>query len=210
MLVAGVVLFVIFLAIEWRFAELPILPARLFQYNKSTSTLIYINLLIGWIYWGNLFIVPLYLQNVRGMSPSQAALVMLSMVISHGLTSATSGVLISALGHYKPVIVFGSFCWVMGAFAKMHYDHATPIWQIVVVGIFDGIGVGCSLQPGEKSEGGGDDNRGPLAHGYFVVIVGMLAGSKNDDRAVMTGLRNFMRDMGGAIGTTGRHKFRPY
>lgn len=34
-------------------------------------------------------------------------------------------------------------------------------------------------------------------------MVGLLAGSDNVDRAVITGLRNFIRDMGGAIGITG-------
>lgn len=34
-------------------------------------------------------------------------------------------------------------------------------------------------------------------------MVGLLAGSDNVDRAVITGLRNFIRDMGGTIGITG-------
>lgn len=149
MLIAGVTLFGVFLAIEWRFADLPLLPARLFQYNRSTNILICVNILIGWIYWGNLFIVPLYLQNVRRLSPAQAGVLMLTMVITHGLTSGLTGVLISTLGHYKPVIVTGALCWALGSLAKMQYDQATSIWQIMVVGVFDGIGVGCSLQPGK-------------------------------------------------------------
>lgn len=148
MLIAGAMLFAVFLAIEWRFAKLPLLPIQLFRYNRSTTTLICINVLIGWVYWGNLFILPLYLQNVRGASPAQAGVLMLPMVITHGLTSGLTGVLISWLKHYKPIIVSGAICWVLAAVAKMHYSQSTPIWQIIVVGIFDGIGVGCSLQPG--------------------------------------------------------------
>ncbi|KAK4161178.1 major facilitator superfamily transporter [Cladorrhinum sp. PSN259] len=182
MLIAGTVLFGVFLAIEWRFARLPLLPARLFQYNRSTNILIGANILIGWIYWGNLFLVPLYLQNARGSSPSQAGVLMLPMVVTHGLTSGLTGVIIYILGRYKPVIVAGAVCWVLGALLKVtHYHEATPTWQIVVVGILDGVGVGCSLQP---------------------VLVGMFAGSDPEDRAVLTGLRNFVRDMGGATGTT--------
>ncbi len=148
MLIAGTVLLGVFVAIEWRFAKLPLLPARLFYYNRSTNILICANILIGWIYWGNLFLLPLYLQNVRGSSPARAGVLMLPMVITHGLTSGLTGVLISMLGHYKPIIVTGAVCWALGALAKTQYDQATPIWQIVVVGILDGIGVGCSLQPG--------------------------------------------------------------
>lgn len=148
MLIAGAMLFGVFLAIEWRFAKLPLLPAQLFNYNYSTNVLICINVLIGWIYWSNLFILPLYLQNVRGLSPAKAGVLMLPMVIAHGLTSGLTGILISMLGHYKPIIVSGAICWALAALAKVHYDQSTPIWQIIVVGVFDGIGVGCSLQPG--------------------------------------------------------------
>ncbi|KAI1313246.1 putative efflux pump antibiotic resistance protein [Xylaria venustula] len=181
MLIAGLLLMGLFLVIEWRFAKLPLLPARLFQYNYSTNILICINLFIGWIYWGNLFIMPLYLQNVHGLSPSRAGVLMLPMVVAHGLTSAGTGMLISRLGHYKPIIVTGAVCWALAAVEKMHYDQATPLWKTIVVGIFDGVGVGCSLQP---------------------VLVGLFAGSDVDDRAVLTGLRNFVRDMGGATSAT--------
>ncbi|KAI1149645.1 putative efflux pump antibiotic resistance protein [Nemania diffusa] len=181
MLTAGVALIGLFLVIECRFAKLPLLPARLFQYNYSTNILIHVNILIGWIYWGNLFIMPLYLQNVYGSSPARAGVLMLPMVVAHGLTSAGTGMLISKFGHYKSIIVTGAVCWALAAVEKMHYDQFTPLWKIVVVGIFDGVGVGCSLQP---------------------VLVGLFAGSDIDDRAVLTGLRNFVRDMGGATSTT--------
>lgn len=34
-------------------------------------------------------------------------------------------------------------------------------------------------------------------------MVGLLAGSDKSDRAVVTGFRNFIRDMGGSVGVTG-------
>ncbi|KAK6540821.1 hypothetical protein TWF694_008209 [Orbilia ellipsospora] len=180
MFTAGVTLFAIFLVIEWRFAKLPLLPAQLFLYNRSTNILLGSNIFIGWIYWGNLFVLPLYLQNVRGSSPAQAGVLMLPMVITHGLTSGLTGVLISLLGNYKPIILTGAICWTLGALAKTYFNQVTPIWQIIIIGVFDGVGVGCSLQP---------------------VLVGIFAGSDTKDRAVLTSLRNFIRDMGGATGT---------
>jgi cyanate permease len=149
MLLTGVALLIIFLTIEWRYAKLPILPISLFRYGRSANILVFINILIGWIYWGNLFVLPLYLQSVRGASPSEAGLLLLPMVMAHGITSALSGILISMSGHYKPIIVTGAFCWVIAAIAKLFYDQGTAIWKIAIVGIFDGVGVGCSLQPGK-------------------------------------------------------------
>ncbi|KAM3561625.1 hypothetical protein ARSEF4850_003124 [Beauveria asiatica] len=46
----------------------------------------------------------------------------------------------------------------------------------------------------------------PIALG---VLVGLLAGSDTENRAVLTGLRNFVRDLGGATGTTANKIFCP-
>jgi hypothetical protein len=42
----------------------------------------------------------------------------------------------------------------------------------------------------------------------MVVLVGLLAGSQTADRAVITGLRNFIRDIGGGLGITGTSHIR--
>ncbi|TVY83014.1 MFS gliotoxin efflux transporter gliA [Lachnellula suecica] len=95
--------------------------------------------------------------------------------------SGLSGIVIARLGRYIPVITIGTFLWTIGAVLKSTYDRDTPVWVISIAGICEGIGVGCSLQP---------------------VLVGLLAGSQKTDRAGVTGLRNFVRDMGSAVGIT--------
>jgi hypothetical protein len=45
-----------------------------------------------------------------------------------------------------------------------------------------------------------------LSH-VSIVLVGLFAGSDAQDRAVLTGLRNFLRDFGGATGTTSTYTF---
>ncbi|EJP63208.1 efflux pump antibiotic resistance protein [Beauveria bassiana ARSEF 2860] len=109
-----------------------------------------------------------------GASPARAGTLLLPMVVAHGLTSALTGIIISATGRYKPVIVFGAFCWVSAALGKLFLNQTSEIWKVALVGVLDGLGVGCSLQPGSDTE----------------------------NRAVLTGLRNFVRDLGGATGTT--------
>ncbi|KAJ5723770.1 hypothetical protein N7488_001805 [Penicillium malachiteum] len=154
---------------------------RLFQYNRSTNILLATNIFIGWVFWGNLFFLPLYFQIVRGLSPSAAGSLILPMVIAHGATSGLSGAVMSLAGCYKPVISIGAALWAIGAILKSTYGQTTPFRLFVITGILEGIGVGCGLQP---------------------VLVGLLAGTDNADRAVITGLRNFIRDMGGSIGIT--------
>ncbi|GFF53934.1 hypothetical protein IFM51744_08234 [Aspergillus udagawae] len=181
MLSTGVCLFLVFLVVEWRFIKLPLLPLHLFQYGLSTNILLTMNVIIGWVFWANLFYIPLYFQNVRGWSPATAGSLILPMVIAHGATSALSGILVAATGRYTRIISGGAALWTIGAIGKTLYGQTTPVWSFFVVGIFEGFGVGCSLQP---------------------VLVGLLAGSLNADRAVLTGLRNFIRDIGGAMGIT--------
>lgn len=104
--------------------------------------------MIGWVFWGNLFYIPLYLQKVRGWSPATAGVLMLPLVITHGVTSALSGIIMSLLGRYASVISIGTAIWAIGATLKVTYGKSTPVWLILVAGILEGIGVGVSLQPG--------------------------------------------------------------
>jgi hypothetical protein len=170
------------------------------------------NILIGWVFWGNLFYLPLYFQTVRGLSPATAGSFILPMVIAHGATSGLSGILMSLSGRYTPIISTGTALWAIGAVMKATYGQGTPFPLFFLAGILEGIGVGCGLQPGMNKCSPHSEfalvmnfiaNQLPLS----VVLVGLLAGSKNADRAVITGLRNFIRDMGGAIGITGGLKF---
>lgn len=126
------------------------------------------------------------------------------MVIAHGIFSGISGSLVSHTGHYNPVIISGAAVWTVAAGAKTFYNQATPDWAFVIVGAMEGFGVGFCFQPGKFYR--------VLFLGFVVggslmaglVLVALMANSLRADRAVMTGLRNFLRAMGGAIGLTGR------
>lgn len=122
------------------------------------------------------------------------------MVIAHGATSGLTGILVAALGHYMPIIRTGVGLWAVAACVKtVFYDQTSLVWMIFVIGIFEGFGVGCCLQPGMPPR----PKPVSLANiNLYLVLVGLLAGSHNSDRAVITGLRNFIRDIGGAVGIT--------
>lgn len=121
---------------------------RLFHHKLSTNILLATNFLIGWVFWGNMFYLPMYFQNVRGLSPSTSGSLILPMVITYGITSGVSGVLISLTGCYKSVISGGAALWAIGAILKSTYGTTTPFRLCLVTGILEGIGIGCSLQPG--------------------------------------------------------------
>lgn len=122
---------------------------RLFQYNYSTNVLLAMNLIIGWVMMGNLFYVSLYFQNIRGTSPSDAGVLILPITIAHGITSGVTGVLVAALGRYAGIIRTGAGLWTIGAGLKAAlYTGNSSTWMFIGFGILEGLGVGCSLQPG--------------------------------------------------------------
>lgn len=128
-----------------------IIVVNLFKNGLSANILLAQNLAIGWVFWANLFYIPLYFQNIRQWSPSMAGALILPMVISHGLCSAMSGFVVSWTGHFKPVILAGTALWLVSTSCKaIFYNQNTPIWVFFMVGIGEGFGVGCCLQPGKS------------------------------------------------------------
>ncbi|KAE8154060.1 major facilitator superfamily domain-containing protein [Aspergillus avenaceus] len=181
MLVVGLVLILAFVMIEWKVARLPIMPIRLFQSDTSANLILLQGTLHGFVYWANLFYVPVYLQNVRGYNPIMSGVIILPMVASHGVGSLISGQIISWAGHYKWTISVANFIWLVGVALQTLYTRTSPVWAICVIGFLQGIGIGCAFQPG---------------------LVALLAHSRKADRAVANSLRNFLRIMGGSVGLT--------
>jgi hypothetical protein len=106
------------------------------------------NVLIGFVFWGNLFYIPIYFQNIRGRSPSRSGELILPMVIAHGIFSAISGTVISRTNRYNHVIISGIAVWTVAASAKIFYDQTTPDWVFIIVGAMEGFGIGFCFQPG--------------------------------------------------------------
>ncbi len=106
MLVLGIVLLVLFVFVESRAAE-PILPLELFRNSvfRITSA---IGFIIGLALFGAIVYLPLYLQIVKGHSPTGSGLMMTPLMAGVLLTSIASGILISRFGRYKPFPIVGT------------------------------------------------------------------------------------------------------
>ena len=77
--VAGLLLAVVFVLVELRAVE-PIIPMRLFR-NSIFSIANAFGFLIGIAMFGSMIFIPVYLQVVNGMSPTESGLAMLPMVV---------------------------------------------------------------------------------------------------------------------------------
>ncbi|KAM0327150.1 hypothetical protein ACHAQA_006281 [Verticillium albo-atrum] len=174
----GGVLAVLFVLYEWKLAALPIMPLRLYK-APHCSYLYMQSFLIGLAYFGNFFYLPIYFQSVLKYSPLVSGALILPIVITTSFSSILSGQLMSWSGRYMPCVLAGFVLWTLGGGLKLLFDRDTGLSSLIPILVVEGAGIGLTLQP---------------------TLVGMYANSRSEDRAVTTGLRNFIRTIGGAFG----------
>ena len=142
--VAGVVLIVAFLLIERRAAE-PILPLALFA-NRIFSVTSAIGFVIGFALFGAVTYLPLFLQNVRGLSPPVSGLLMTPLMAGVLITSIVSGQLISRYGRYKPFPIVGTLLVAIGMLLLAQLEVNTPSLQSGLYMLVLGLGLGMVMQ----------------------------------------------------------------
>ncbi|KAM0269863.1 hypothetical protein ACHAQH_009614 [Verticillium albo-atrum] len=174
----GAVLAVLFVLYEWKLAALPIMPLRLYR-APHCSYLYAQSFLIGLAYFGNFFYLPIYFQSVLKNSPLVSGALILPIVITTSFGSILSGHVMGRTGRYMPCILVGFILWTLGAGLTLIFDRGTGLCALISILVVEGAGIGLTLQP---------------------TLVGMYANSRGEDRAVTTGLRNFIRTIGGAFG----------
>jgi EmrB/QacA subfamily drug resistance transporter len=137
---------VAFFLIERAMGEEAILPLALFRI-RTVGVASIASVLIGIAMFGGLASLPLYLQIVKGATPTQAGLLLLPMTLGIMAGSIGSGVAISRTGRYRHFPVIGAALLTLSLFV-LHYVHAdTPLWQTMVVMVFFGVGLGFNFQP---------------------------------------------------------------
>ena len=102
-LIFSVVMFVLFIWAEKRAIE-PILPLKLFSNSIFTISSIE-NFLASALIFAGIIYVPLFAQNILGMSATNAGLLMIPMLISLTISSNIAGQIISRTGKYKKLAI---------------------------------------------------------------------------------------------------------
>lgn len=178
MLTVGACTAIAFVLYEWKIAPIPIMPVRLVRYPYCPSLYLQ-NFFTGMCFYGNFFYLPLYFQSVLGHSALMSGALLLAVIVPTSCTSIVSGQLMARSGRYLWIVIVGFVLWTLGTGLKCAFNRSTEIWKIVLVLLVEGLGIGMTLQP---------------------TLVAILSNSGNADRAVATGLRNFIRTIGGAFG----------
>ncbi|GAA0930347.1 MDR family MFS transporter [Virgisporangium aurantiacum] len=175
--VAAAVLLAGFIVVETRASE-PILPLRLFR-GRSFSLATGATMVLGFAMFGSIIFVPLYLQIVKGATPTESGLLMLPMMVGIIGASVIAGRVISSIGRYKWFPVAGTALMAAGLalFVGLHVD--TPLWQAFIYMAVMGMGLGMAMQP---------------------LVLAVQSKLEMRDMGAGTSTATFARSLGGALG----------
>ncbi|MFG3553641.1 MDR family MFS transporter [Micromonospora sp. NPDC047557] len=142
--VAGAVLAVLFVLQEARVAE-PILPLRLFR-SATFALANSAGFVLGLVMFGSIIFIPLYLQIVKGASPTRSGLLMLPMMAGIIVTSILTGRAMSRIGRYKWFPVAGAVTLLVGMLLFTRLQVGTSLWVAFGFMVVIGVGLGLCMQ----------------------------------------------------------------
>ncbi|MET7708706.1 MDR family MFS transporter [Micromonospora sp. NPDC005413] len=175
--VAGAVLAVLFVIQEARVAE-PILPLRLFR-SATFALANSAGFVLGLVMFGSIIFIPLYLQIVKGASPTRSGLLMLPMMAGIIVTSILTGRAMSRIGRYKWFPVAGSVTLVVGMLLFTQLRVNTSLWLAFGFMVVIGVGLGLCMQS---------------------LILGVQNAVSVRDLGAGTSSATFFRSLGGSFG----------
>lgn len=122
-----------------------LLPLRMFTLPSFRLGNL-LNFIVGIGMFGGLATLPLYLQIVKGMSPTEAGLLMLTMTAGILVSNIVVGKLIAKTGRLKVFPVVGSAMMAVGLLLLGLVRTDTSLPQIGVTATLVGLGLGMLMQ----------------------------------------------------------------
>ena len=144
LMLLGVVLLVAFVLVERKAAE-PIVPLQLFR-NRVFTVTSAIGFIVGLALFGAVTYLPLYLQTVKGHSPTASGLLLTPLMAGVLVTSIGSGQLISRFGRYKPFPIVGTALMTVAMLLLSRISVGMPTWQAALLMVLLGFGLGMTMQ----------------------------------------------------------------
>ena len=174
---AGLVLVTAFCWAEVRAAE-PVIPLALFRVSVfSVSNAV--GFIVGFVMFGAIIYIPLYLQTVHAATPTSSGLQLLPLVGGMLVTFTVSGRLVSKWGRYKIFPVIGTGVMALGLFLFSLLTPTTPLAISSVYMVVLGLGIGCVMQ---------------------VLVVAVQNAVPQSQLGTATSTSTFFRSIGGSFG----------
>jgi MFS family permease len=129
--------------------------------------------------FGTIIFLPLYLQAVQGMSPTESGLAFLPAMVGVFATSIPAGQLISRTGRYKIYPIVGAVLLTISLLGLSRLGADTPYWKAAIAIFLLGAGLGLTMQ---------------------TILTAIQNAVDYGDLGTATGATTFFRQIGGAIG----------
>ena len=142
----GLIGLIAFFLVERAMGAEALIPLRLFT-NKTVGVASIASVVLGMGMFGGLASLPLYLQIVKGATPTSAGLMLLPMTLGMMSGSIISGQIISRTGQYRQFPIIGCGLLVASLFGFHYVGADTALWQTMILMLFFGLGLGCNMQP---------------------------------------------------------------
>ena len=170
---------VAFLIVERRLGPDAIIPLSLFG-AKGFSGAIVLSVLVGFGMFGAMMTIPLYLQIVTGLSPTESGFATLPMMAGLMLASIGSGQIVARTGRYAILPISGTATTAAGFLILAFVTIDKPLWYLMVAMFVIGLGLGQLMQ---------------------TLTMAVQAASPARDIGVATSSATFFRQIGGTLGT---------
>ncbi len=175
---AGVIFGIAFLFAERRAAE-PVIPLVLFR-TAVFSAASAIGFVVGFAMFGALTFLPLFFQDVRGISPIQSGIRLFPLMGGLLVASIGSGQIVSRWGRYKIFPIIGTALMTIGLYLMSLIGVTTGSWVIAGYMVVFGFGLGLVMQ---------------------VLVVAVQNAVPYEELGTATSGTTFFRMIGGCFGT---------
>ena len=176
--VGGVILLAAFMLVEKRAAE-PVLPPRLLS-NRIFAVAGAVGFVVGFALFGAVTYLPLFLQVVKGSSPTKSGLELLPLMGGLLITSIASGQVITRTGRYRMFPIAGTAVMTAGLFLLSTLEPASSTADIFIFMFILGLGLGMVMQ---------------------VLVLVVQNAVQYSDLGVATSGATLFRSVGGSLGT---------
>lgn len=178
MAVGGVVAMTAFVFQELRHPE-PLVPLSMFRLSvlRVASAMGFV---IGFGMFGAIVYLSIFMQVVRGASPTSAGLQLLPLMLGLLITSVVSGRLITRTGRYKIFPILGSGTATIGMLMLSRCGVDTDLWFVWLSAFVLGIGLGGVMQ---------------------VLVIAVQNNVDRKQLGAATSTATFFRSIGGSFGT---------
>ncbi|MBV9359258.1 MAG: DHA2 family efflux MFS transporter permease subunit [Chloroflexi bacterium] len=142
----GTGLFALVCFIGWELTRSdPLLNMRLFAIPQFLNSNI-----VGWVstvaLFGAEFMLPLYLQNLRGLSAVDTGLLLMPQGLAAAVSGPVAGRLVDRIGA-RWIVMFGFALLAFNTYQLSQLTLTTPYQQLIGLLVVRGLSLGCTLQP---------------------------------------------------------------